>query len=169
MHDTFITIKRRGKRNIRLVRYNELYHKINCLRGLFFCGSTMNNSTKKNKMSATSVCPLPKQYLSYLNNKPSNWSPSSKTWLRLVKSVFSVCSPSTLSLISNGTTEDSACEKAECLNLVFPTPHSWFPSFPVIPNCSWTLCLLHLRKWRRFFQPSTLTLLRDWMASAHAS
>ena len=54
-------------------------------------------------------------------------------------------------------------------NIVSPNPHSRYPSFPVITNCSWILCLLHLRRWSRCFQPSTLTLPLDRAASAHVS
>ena len=91
-----------------------------------------------------------KHHLSNLRNELSNLSPSSKTLWPLVKFVSGVCSPSIPSLTSNGTTADSAHEKAECLNSVFASQscipnlslscsRSLYPPFPVVPNCSQTL------------------------------
>ena len=68
-----------------------------------------------------------KQHQSNHSNALSNLSSSSKTWWCLVKSVSAVCFPSIPSLTSNGTTADSAREKAECFNSVFLktcVPHS---------------------------------------------
>ena len=88
----------------------------------------------------------------------SKLSPSFKTWWCLVKSFSGVCSPSTRSLFSNGTTANSTREKAECLNSVFASkycvPKSRGPpyptqSYPTAPR----LCLLHLRRWITFWRP----------------
>ena len=65
-----------------------------------------------------------KQRLSNLKNELSKLSPSYKTLWCLVKSVSCVCSPS---LTSNGTTANSAREKAECLKSVFGG-HIWRPN-----------------------------------------
>ena len=47
-----------------------------------------------------------RKHLSNLKSKLSNFSPSSKTWWHLVKTVSGVCSPSIPSLTSNRTTAD---------------------------------------------------------------
>uniref|UniRef100_A0A8C4QIL8 AVL9 homolog (S. cerevisiase) n=1 Tax=Eptatretus burgeri TaxID=7764 RepID=A0A8C4QIL8_EPTBU len=83
-----------------------------------------------------------RKHLFDLKNELSNLSPSSKTQRHLVKSVSGVCSSSIPFLTSNGSTANSAREKAECLNSVFaskscpPNLPSLYPSFPVKPNCS---------------------------------
>ena len=107
-----------------------------------------------------------KQPLSTLNNELSNLSPSSETWWCLVNSASGVCYHSIPSLSSNRTTADSAREKAECFNSACASkscvPNSSLcthptQSHPTAPG----LCLLHLRTWRRSFQPSILTLQLD--------
>ena len=69
------------------------------------CMSTLRRARKQHHLN-------PKSEL-------SNFSPSSKSWYHLIKSVSGICSPSIPSLTSNGHTADSAHEKAECLNSVF--------------------------------------------------
>ena len=54
-------------------------------------------------------------------------------------------------------------------NLMSPIPRSRYPHFLGIPSCYCTLCLLLLRRWRRFFQSSTLILRLDRTASVHVS
>jgi len=54
-------------------------------------------------------------------------------------------------------------------NFVARTANSLSPSDPIAHNCSSTQCLLHLRMWRTFWQPSTLILQLDRTASAHVT
>ena len=99
-----------------------------------------------------------KQHLSNHNFELSNLSPSSKTWWHLVKSIPGVCSHSIPSLTSNGTTADSAREKAECLNSAFaskycnPNPSLSVPTLPSHTHLLPILCPLHLKMWKSLWQ-----------------
>ena len=116
-----------------------------------------------------------KQHLSNLKIELTNLSPSSKTWWRLLKSVSGVCTTSFLPSLQLALQPTLLVRRSNasilCLppNLVSPTAHSLYPPNTVIPNCSWTLYLLHLRRWRSFWQCSTLILQLDRTASAHVS
>ena len=108
-----------------------------------------------------------------LSGKPENnmWSTlmlNSQTCLLLqrldcaLSSLSLVYAPSKYHPSLQMAPELTALEKGEFLNsvllpnLVYPTPNYLLHlPYPLIPNCSWILCLSHLRKWRGFWQTSS--------------